>query len=364
VLPHQHQNRQPEPGKHLQLQRASTRPRALPAGRVSRRTHCVRTVRPALHRVQAKAEPADQAGRDPREYAGSQLYRGRLPELRNPIVSNSQFIRVCAPPTARFRIFSETLTAREETSPASFGSDEVRVRVRVRSYPIIANLEELSVGNEQAFDSPEFEDVDSGDVRQMQALLFNQLGPMDGMVMTIMGHEIDSERAYREQINSFTDAFLDCLKIAVVAIAGGIKASRVSLKTLLKFALKHPVLLAIATAVVLVVILILAAWATGRPDHCRPDRLHHLRVARADQLRPAAAGPDRVQNQGRHQSEDHSAGEDPDAIQGAPGVHQRSGREPLRGRASVQPGGVIRTKSVKKRGWDFSPSAPYVSSLV
>ena len=186
-----------------------------------------------------------------------------IPELGNPIVSNSQFIRVCAPPTARFRIFSETLTAREETSPASFGSDEVRVRVR--SYPIIANLEELSVGNEQAFDSPEFEDVDSGDVRQMQALLFNQLGPMDGMVMTIMGHEIDSERAYREQINSFTDAFLDYLKIAVVAIAGGIKASGVSLKTLLKFALKHPVLLAIAAAVVLVVILILAAWAPADP---------------------------------------------------------------------------------------------------
>jgi hypothetical protein len=80
-----------------------------------------------------------------------------------------------------------------------------------------------------------------------------------------MGHEIDSERAYREQINSFTDAFLDYLKIAVAAIAGGITASGVSLKTLLKFALKHPVLLAIAAAVVLVVILILAAWAPADP---------------------------------------------------------------------------------------------------
>jgi hypothetical protein len=186
-----------------------------------------------------------------------------IPELGDPIVSNSQFIRVCAPPTARFRISSETVTAREETSPASFGSDEVRVRVR--SYPIIANLNELSVGAEQAFDSPEFEDVDSGDVRQMQATLFNQLGVMDGMVMTIMGHEIDSEKAYREQINSFTDAFMDYLKIAVGAIAGSITASGVSLKTLLKFALKHPVLLAIAAAVVLVVILILAAWAPADP---------------------------------------------------------------------------------------------------
>lgn len=186
-----------------------------------------------------------------------------IPELGDPIVSNPQFIRVCAPATARFRISSETLKAQEETSPASFGSDEVRVRVR--SYPIIANLTELKIGDEQAFDSPEFEDVDSGDVRQMQATLFNQLGPMDGMVMTIMGHEIDSEKAYREQINTFTDAFLDYLKIAVVAIVAGIKASDISLKTLLKFALKHPVLVAIAVAVVLVVILILAAWAPADP---------------------------------------------------------------------------------------------------
>lgn len=186
-----------------------------------------------------------------------------IPELGDPILSNPQFIKICAPPTARFRISSETLTAREETSPAFFGSDEVRVRVR--SYPIIANLNELSVGDEQAFDSPEFEDVDSGDVRQMQATLFNQLAPMDGMVMTIMGHEIDSEKAYRDQINSFTDAFLDYLKFAVAAIAAGVTASGVSLKTLLGFALKHPILLAIAAAVVLVVILILAAWAPADP---------------------------------------------------------------------------------------------------
>jgi hypothetical protein len=186
-----------------------------------------------------------------------------IPELGDPIVSNSQFIRVCAPATARFRISSETLTAKEETSPASFGSDEVRVRVR--SYPIIANLNELKIGDEQLFDSPEFGDVDSGDVRQMQATLFNQVAAMDGMVMTVMGHEIDSEKAYREQINTFTDAFLDYLKIAVVAIVAGIKASDISLKTLLKFAMKHPILVAIAAAVVLVVILILAAWAPADP---------------------------------------------------------------------------------------------------
>jgi hypothetical protein len=184
-----------------------------------------------------------------------------LPGFGDTIVSNSQFIRVVPSPTSRFRIASETLTAREETSPASFGSDEVRVRVR--AYPIIANLTDLTIGDEQAFDSPEFGGVDSGHVRQMQAVLFDQKGPIDGLVITIMGFEIDSEKAYRDQINSFTDAFLHYLKIALAGIAGAISlaAFYFGIQDLLKFAFKHYIILAIAAAIVLVVILILAAWA-------------------------------------------------------------------------------------------------------
>jgi len=195
-----------------------------------------------------------------------------FPILGDPIVSNSQFIRVAPSPTSRFRIASETLAARQETSPASFGSDEVRVRIR--AYPIIASLMDLTLGDEQAFHSPEFEDVDSGDVRQMQAVLFEQSSPIDGLVMTIMGFEIDSEKAYREQINSFTDAFLHYLKITLAGIAAAISAGAftVGVKDLLKFALSHPIILAIAAAVVLVVILILAAWAPAQ-EACAPEHM-------------------------------------------------------------------------------------------
>ena len=184
-----------------------------------------------------------------------------FPVFGDTIVSNSQFIRVVPPPTARFRIASETLAAREETSPAWFGSDEVRVRVR--AYPITATLTDLTLGAEQAFDSPEFEDMDSGDLRQMAAVLFDQQAPMDGLVMTIMGYEIDSEQAYRDQINSFSDAFMHYLKLALAAIGAAITAGAVAvgIKTLLTAALSHPIIAAIAAAVVLVVILILAAWA-------------------------------------------------------------------------------------------------------
>jgi hypothetical protein len=78
-----------------------------------------------------------------------------------------------------------------------------------------------------------------------------------------MAFEIDSEKAYRDQINSFTDAFLHYLKIALKLIAGAITASAIAVgaKALLAMALAHPVILAIAAAVVLIVLLVLAAWA-------------------------------------------------------------------------------------------------------
>ena len=46
--------------------------------------------------------------------------------------------------------------------------------------------------------------------------------------MTVMGYEIDSEKAYRDQINSFTDAFMHYLKIALAGIAAGITAGAVA----------------------------------------------------------------------------------------------------------------------------------------
>src|SRR5262249_6954078 len=78
-----------------------------------------------------------------------------------------------------------------------------------------------------------------------------------------MGFEIDSEKAYREQINNFTDAFYHYLKITLAAIAAAFTAGAVAvgIKALLTFALSHPIILGIAAAVVLGVILILARWA-------------------------------------------------------------------------------------------------------
>lgn len=188
-----------------------------------------------------------------------------FPNLGDPLVSNQVFIGVVPPASARFSIASEELIARAETSPASFGSDEVRVRVR--AYPVTLTATGLTLGTEQAFDSPEFGDLDSGDRRAMSAVLFANQAPITGMVMTIMGHEIDSEKAYREQIDSFTDAFLHYIGIAIAAVGVGAAgvALAVGMKDLLALALAHPILLAIAAAVIIAVAVILAAWAPADP---------------------------------------------------------------------------------------------------
>jgi hypothetical protein len=188
-----------------------------------------------------------------------------IPELGDPILSNSQFIRVAPPETARFTITSETLTAVEETSPAFFGSDEVRVRVR--AYPVTFGLTELLLGDELGFDSPEFGDVDSGDVRDMKALLFAHQAPIDAMFMSISGFEIDSEKAYREQINTLTDAFLHYLTLAAKAIGAGVGAAAlaIGLKDLLALGLAHPIVLLIAAAIVVTLVGFLAWWAPADP---------------------------------------------------------------------------------------------------
>ena len=188
-----------------------------------------------------------------------------FPNLGPTLSSNQEFIAVVPPPGARFTIASETLHARAETSPASFGSDEVRVRVR--AYPDTLSGAALVLGAEQAFDSPEFGDVDSGDTRAMAAVLFSHQDQIDGMVMTIMGHEIDSETAYEEEIDGFTDAFLHYMKIALAAVVAGAAAGAlaVGIKDLLLLALAHPILLGIAAAVLIGVVLVLAAWAPADP---------------------------------------------------------------------------------------------------
>lgn len=169
--------------------------------------------------------------------------------------SNVEFIDVLPPPTARFQIASEELRARAETSPAWWGSDEVRLRVI--SVPL---LSDLSTGTATVIKDIDLSDVDSGETRDITRLLFTQQQPILGVAMSILGHEIDGEEAYEDMITSSTDIFIDLVEeqakwaaTALAAVGGG--------SLLGKLGPTSWVLLGIAAGITAAVDIIVARWA-------------------------------------------------------------------------------------------------------
>jgi hypothetical protein len=127
----------------------------------------------------------------------------------------SQFIRVVAPETATFQIASERLDAIDETDPDFFGSDEVAIRIL--TIPIGLDLTPGAVV-ENKF---RFDDMDSGDTRAMNRVLFRQSN-VGGVSLAVIGFEVDDEDTFTKQIQSFSDAYVNILKGSWNAIAGTI----------------------------------------------------------------------------------------------------------------------------------------------
>ncbi len=174
------------------------------------------------------------------------------------IRSAPQFITVVPPSTARFQIATELLGAREETSPASFGSDEVGIK-----FLTVPLLPDGSTGETQKpnGDQPvRFGDVDSGENRTMNVVLFTHQQPISAVVVAVLGYEIDSESAFEDQVDSFSEAFVNIVKDQlsfikeVLSAVGGYEA----LKGL---GVKGAIAAAIAAAVLLAVDFFVALWA-------------------------------------------------------------------------------------------------------
>ena len=181
-----------------------------------------------------------------------------------PVLSSDglRSLTVVPPSTARFQIASETLHAREETSPESIGSDEVGIRIlAVPLFPDLTGGEPQSPNGGKPL---RFGDVDTGETRGMAHLLFTHDQPIVGAALSIMGYEVDGEEAFEKQIDSFTDAYLEILKDelekageALAAIGGISKLSGLGVKGIIAAA--------IAAAVVLAVNVFVALWAPADP---------------------------------------------------------------------------------------------------
>jgi hypothetical protein len=136
------------------------------------------------------------------------------------------------------------------------------VGLKIRSFPITGTLAQPVLGQEQPT-SFRFDDVDTADKRAMNAVLFQHDEPIIGMVMPVVGMEIDSERAFEQQINDFWELYLDYLQDALIVVSavvgGGIFA--VGIKGVIAFGAAHPIITAIAVAVVLAIVAFAAWWA-------------------------------------------------------------------------------------------------------
>lgn len=185
--------------------------------------------------------------------------------LGTELVSNVEFINVMPPATARFQIVTEMIRARRETSPQSLGSDEVGLHTL--AFPLF--LDGTFGADEQQRTEQKFKDIqsvdfDSGTKRDITRNVFQHNQPILAMAMSVMGDEIDSQRAYDQQITSRLDFFVDLVKdqakiigAALVAL-GGISA-------LTKFGVIGGIVAAIATVITIGIDIIVALWAPADP---------------------------------------------------------------------------------------------------
>jgi hypothetical protein len=174
------------------------------------------------------------------------------------LVSNAEFINVIPPATARFQIVTETIYARKETSPDWLGSDEVGLHTM--AFPMDLDFQPILPLQEEKFTDIQDVDFDSGTRRDITRIVFKHDQPILALVMSILGYEIDSQRAYNQMIMSQMDYFIDLVK-EEAAFIGGALAALGGASALTKLGAIGAIVGGIAAALTLGVDLIIALWA-------------------------------------------------------------------------------------------------------
>jgi hypothetical protein len=181
------------------------------------------------------------------------------------LVSNAEFINVMPPVTARFQVVTENIRARRETSPQSLGSD--KVGLHTLAFPLF--LDGTFGADEQQRTEQKFTDIrdvdfDSGTQRDITRNVFQHNQPILGMALSVMGDEIDSQRAYDQQITSSRDFFVDLVKDQAKTIGPALVALG-GISALTKLGFVGGVLSGIAALITIGVDIIVALWAPADP---------------------------------------------------------------------------------------------------
>lgn len=195
-----------------------------------------------------------------------------ISELGTELSSNAEFLNVIPPATARFEIVTETIIARQETSPASLGSDEVGLHTLAAAFDSTLQLVDLPDFNdptkrlsaqEQRFKDIQDVEFDSGTRRDITRKVFAPDKPILAMLLVVLGDEIDSQRAFDEQITSTWDFFVDLVERQLPFILGALGGEGIDL--IRDFSWTKVIATAIALALLAAIDLIVAYWAPADP---------------------------------------------------------------------------------------------------
>jgi len=183
------------------------------------------------------------------------------------LFSNAQFIEVIPPVTARFQVASERLSAKDETGNLDFTlSDEIGIKVN--SVPFFSDLS-LGALQQHSF---RFDNVDTGETRVMESVLFSHNKPIGGLIMSVMGYEIDSEDAYRNEVSEWTDIFWELLQEQWEIITGSAAAMAV-IKKLAAVGFYGYIVIACSVLLTAAIDFFVSLWAT--PDLIIQDTLSY-----------------------------------------------------------------------------------------
>lgn len=178
-----------------------------------------------------------------------------IPQFGERLGSNTEALEVTPPSSARFAIAAELLDCRKETSPAFLGSDEVGLR-----FLAVPLLSDLSVGAMQTT-SRRFGDVDSGDTRRIDRVIFQSQQSILGVAMAVLGHEVDGESEYNDLVTSVSDIFVDLVKEQVSFVKDALDKAGIGAADLAKLGTTGAIIVGIAIAITLAVDLIISIWA-------------------------------------------------------------------------------------------------------
>jgi hypothetical protein len=184
-----------------------------------------------------------------------------LPVFGQFLNSDGEFLQVLPPPTARFQVVTERITARQETSPGWIGSDEVGLHAI--SFALLGDGTFTQLGEDKFKDIRDV-DFDTGTSRDITRLIFTHDQPILGMALSMAGFEIDSERALNRLITSRMEFFVDLIKEQAkfakdaIAALGGVDELK-------KLGKAGAIVAGIVTGVVIAIDIIVALWAPADP---------------------------------------------------------------------------------------------------